>query len=77
MERSTPIIEYFGILTSMSWNSNKWAGEPTAKDIKVSNYGYVKEEAHMHESLNFGHDIYPAEEDGSYIGYSPILQKKT
>src|SRR5688572_27424710 len=73
MNLTNPIIENYGILASMSWNSNKWADKPTDKDLKTSKYGYVKDKAHMHESLNFGHEIYPPEANGYYIGYTPML----
>ncbi|GAB3533098.1 hypothetical protein GCM10027443_17910 [Pontibacter brevis] len=75
METKTTVIENYGILASMSWNSNKWANDPTEQDLKASNYNFVKNEKHMHESLNFGHDIYPSEADGYYIGYTPMLNR--
>jgi hypothetical protein len=65
-----------GILASISWNSNKWAGESTEEDIEKSNYGYVKKEKHMHECLNFGHSIYPLENDNCYIGYTPMFESR-
>ena len=64
MRKEQPIIYNYGILTSISWNSNNWADEPTSADLKKSKYDYVKDNAHMHESLNFGHETLPAEEDG-------------
>lgn len=70
-----PIITNYGILASISWNSNKWAGEPTSRDLAKSNYDFVKDNAHMHESLNFGHEIFPSEHDGYYIGYTPMFNK--
>jgi predicted HNH restriction endonuclease len=69
------IIQNFGILASISWNSNDWADEPTTEDLKASKYDYVKDNAHMHESLNFGHEIYPSEDDGFYIGYTPMFNR--
>ena len=75
METNSPIIENYGILASMSWNSNKWADEPTVQDLKASKYGYVKDKSHMHESLNFGHEIYPAEPNGYFIGYTPMFNR--
>lgn len=69
------IIQNFGILASISWNSNDWADEPTTEDLKASKYDYVKDNAHMHESLNFGHEIYPSEVDGLYIGYTPMFNR--
>ena len=67
------IIKNFGIIASISWNSNDWADHPTEEDLKKSKYEYVKENDRMHESLNFGHEILPSEKDGMYIGYSPML----
>jgi len=67
------IIKNYGILASVSWNSNKWAGDPTFEDVRNSKYGYVKENHEMHESVNFGHDKFPAEDDGYYIAYSPMF----
>lgn len=63
----------FGILASMSWNSNKWAAPATDADIDNSNYDYVKENGWMHEDLNFAHDILPSEEDGTFIAYTPMF----
>lgn len=75
MEHETPIIENYGILASVSWNSNKWAGDPTKEDLKASKYDFVKDKAHMHESLNFGHEKYPTEKDGYFIGYTPMFNR--
>jgi 5-methylcytosine-specific restriction enzyme A len=75
METKPVIIENYGILASMSWNSNKWADDPTEQDLNSSNYDFVKNERHMHESLNFAHEKYPAEVDGYYVGYTPMLNK--
>lgn len=69
------IIENFGILASISWNSNDWSDEPTTEDLKASKYDYVKDNARMHESLNFGHEIYPSEDNGFYIGYTPMFNR--
>lgn len=68
-------IDNYGILASISWNSNGWQGEPTARDLKESKYDSVKDNAHMHESLNFGHEVLPAEAGGYYIGYTPMLNR--
>lgn len=66
------IILNYGILASMTWNSNHWAGHSSEEDKKNSNYGYLKEgNDNPHENLNFGHEIFPAEDDGYYIGYVP------
>lgn len=69
------IIPNYGILTSISWNSNGWKDEPTDEDYKTSKYDYVKEERNMGETLNFGHEIYPIEEDEMYIGYTPLFNR--
>ncbi len=69
------ILKNFGILASISWNSNDWSNEPTPEDLKKSKYGYVKDNDYMHESLNFGHEIYPNEDNGSYIGYTPMFNR--
>ena len=62
-----------GILTSVSWNSNKWSAPATEEDIAHSNYDYVKENGWMHEDLNFGHEQLPCEEDGTFIAYTPMF----
>lgn len=59
----------------MSWNSNRWSDRATREDIAHSNFDYVKKNSRMHEDLNFGHELYPCEEDGMYIGYSPMFNK--
>jgi 5-methylcytosine-specific restriction protein A len=68
-------IENFGIITSISWNSNDWKKPSTDADRDASKYGYVQESDHTHEDLNFGHEVYPSEEDGYYIAYSPIFNR--
>jgi hypothetical protein len=75
MEKEQNTILNYGILASISWNSNNWADNPSEEDLKASKYDYVKDKAHMHESLNFGHDIFPVEEDGYYIGYTPMFNR--
>ena len=69
------MINNFGILASISWNSNGWAGEPSKEDLNKSGYSFVQDEAHMHESLNFGHEKFPIEKGGMFIGYSPKLKE--
>ena len=75
MDKEQNTILNYRILTSISWNSNNWANNPSEEDLKPSKYDYVKDKAHMHESLNFGHDIFPTEEDGNYIGYTPMFNR--
>ncbi len=66
----------FGILTSISWNSNGWSGPATKEDVSKSNYEWVKENHRMVEDLNFAYTIYPAEPDGTFIAYTPMLDRK-
>lgn len=63
----------YGILASIDWNSNKWRELPTAEDLKVSHFGYVIEHGLTFTSLNFGHELYPADEKGFYYGLLPQL----
>ena len=72
---ASPLIQNYGILTSISWNSTGWANNPTTDDLKASKYDYVKGNAHMHESLNFGHNKFPVEGDGYFIGYTPMFNR--
>ena len=65
----------FGILTSISWNSNKWSAPATLLDIENSNYNSVKENEWMHEDLNFGHQSFPCEDDGTFIAYTPMFKR--
>ena len=69
------LIKNYGILASIAWNSNNWTADPTNADLKQSKYDFVKDNQHTHESLNFGHEHYPAEADGSFIGYTPMLRR--
>lgn len=75
MEKPKVVIENYGILASISWNSNDWADHPTDLDLKKSKYEYVKDNVRMHESLNFGHEKYPVEEEGFYVGYTPMFNR--
>ncbi|GAB3861674.1 hypothetical protein GCM10028822_41530 [Hymenobacter terrigena] len=68
-------IKNYGILASIAWNSNDWTADPTEADLKKSKYDFVKDNQHTHESINFGHELYPAEADGSFIGYTPMLRR--
>jgi len=69
------IIDNYGILASISWNSNDWTDKATEEDLKASNFGHVKEYKIMHESLNFGIEKYPVESNGYYIGYTPMFNR--
>lgn len=69
------IIINFGILASCSWNSKKWADDPTNEDIDKSQYAAIRDNGTMHESLNFGHNNFPNESDGYYFGFSSSFNK--
>ena len=68
--------EKFGVMASITWNSNQWKGEPTEEDLASSKYDYVKDHAEALECLNFATDIRPAEIEDWFIGYSPILKNR-
>lgn len=63
--------EMKGVMVACAWNSNGWQGNASKGDYKNSRFGHVKETESMHESINFGHEIYPAEPDGSFIAFTP------
>jgi hypothetical protein len=48
------IINNYGILASISWNSNKWADDPTGDDAKRSKYGYVKDNSYLYKKYPEG-----------------------
>lgn len=75
VKQTETTISNYGILSSISWNSSGWAGHPSKEDLKTSKYDYVKDNGHMHESLNFGHNKFPVEDDGYYIGYTPMFNR--
>ncbi|RZK71226.1 MAG: hypothetical protein EOO85_20220 [Pedobacter sp.] len=66
-------VKNFGILEGIDWNSHNWQYHSSEEDIKKSKFGYVTENSKTHTSLNFGHDIYPADEKGYYPGLLPHL----
>jgi 5-methylcytosine-specific restriction enzyme A len=76
MASENSITANWGILASMSWNSNQWAGKATEEDIGHSKYSFVKTYHSMHEDLNFGIGKFPLEKNGEYIGYTPIFQDR-
>jgi hypothetical protein len=67
------IEKNFGILASVDWNSNNWQAAPTSEDLASSNFGYVVENGITFTSLNFAHDIYPADSHGYHYGLLPQL----
>ena len=60
-----------GILASISWNSNRWQDQASKEDLNSSKFTHVIENHFMNEDLNFGINNFPAEGDGTYIGYTP------
>jgi len=71
------MIKNFGLLMGVDWNSNKWADVSTEEDLKMSDFGFVQENALTYSCLNFGHLQYPADKDGYYGGLLPQLWTKT
>lgn len=63
-------------MASITWNSNRWKGEPTEEDLASSKYDHVRDYAEAHESLNFAFDTLPTEKNDWFIGYSPILNRR-
>ncbi|MEA5138349.1 hypothetical protein [Arcicella rigui] len=73
------IIEekYCGILATIDWNSNKWQNVPTIEDLESTKFGYVEENNKTYTAINFGHEMYPSDEDEYYSGLLPQLWTKT
>ncbi|MEA5260888.1 hypothetical protein VB264_24025 [Arcicella aquatica] len=69
------INEYYGILSPVDWNSNKWQDIPTKEDLKNSNFKYTKDNGVTFTWANFGNELYPTEEDGYYAGLLPPFWK--
>jgi hypothetical protein len=76
MENENEIEIPRGILTSMSWHSNKWNGTaPTKDDLTMSNFEFTQEYKFFAEYANFAHkDKDKLESDDFYIGYSPTMK---
>ncbi|MEZ4941158.1 MAG: HNH endonuclease signature motif containing protein [Saprospiraceae bacterium] len=69
-------IEHFGLLASITWNSNRWQKEPTEEDIVNSHYDHVPIYKITHDALNFAHKTLPLEPDGMFKGYTPSFSKR-
>ena len=69
-------VRNYGILTSIDWNSNNWKDVPAEEDQNSLNLGYVSENGLTYTSLNFGHDIYPADDEGYYHGFLPQFRSQ-
>ena len=70
------VIKNYGILTSVYWNSNKWQALSTEDDLKNSKLGDGFESGTTYTSFNFGHDVFPSDENGFYHGLLPQLWSK-
>lgn len=68
-------LDRYGILTSITWSSARWTKPLTKEDLRKSKYDFVRDNGEAADHLNFGHELYPAETDGTYIGYSPMLNR--
>jgi 5-methylcytosine-specific restriction protein A len=66
-------MEHFGILTGISWNSYGWNYPASKEDLRLTQYESAKINKIQHEDLNFAHYDIPAEKDGWFIGYSPLM----
>ena len=69
--------DYQGILASIDWNSNNWSNIPTDSDINNSVYKFLRQNKYSYTFLNFGHNIYPTNENGYYQGLLPCLYTKS
>jgi len=69
-------VKNFGILTSIDWNSNEWKEQASEEDLNHSNLGNVIDNGFSHSSLNFAHEIYPANDKGYYFGLLPQMWAK-
>ena len=64
-------MKNYGILASLDWNSNQWQDAPTAEDIENAPYEWVKKNQRSNTCLNFGHKLFPAEDENYYLGNVP------
>lgn len=65
-----------GILAAQDWNSNQWQQSSTKEDLENSYFGFDAEEGVNATDLNFGHEVYPADENGFYYGVLPQFNSK-
>lgn len=70
------VFDNAGALAPIAWNSTGWTAELTAEDIANCGFGHVRETGESADVLNFGHNKYPAEEDGCYYGYAPAFKRE-
>ncbi|MFA6060192.1 MAG: hypothetical protein WC756_18470 [Taibaiella sp.] len=65
-----------GILAAQDWNSNQWQQSSTKEDLENSYFGFDAEQGVSATDLNFGHEVYPADENGFYYGVLPQFNSK-
>ncbi|GAA4493255.1 hypothetical protein GCM10023172_01610 [Hymenobacter ginsengisoli] len=66
----------YGILASIMWNSTDWTKPFAQEDLRNTKYDFVRDNGEGADCLNFGYKLYPAEKDGTYIGYTPMFKKQ-
>lgn len=69
------IVERFGVIGSITWNSNRWQSLPTQEDIANSNYENVRINGRTQDCLNFAHENLPLEDGGVFKGYSSSFNR--
>ena len=69
-------VNRIGLVTAVVWNSNKWAGDPSEKDLEhAKGFEHVELYKITGEALNFAHKKYKSDSEGYYYGYSPQMNK--
>lgn len=64
-------MKNYGILASLDWNSNQWQDAPTEADLENTPFEWVKKDQRSDTCLNFGHKLFPAEDENYYLGNVP------
>ena len=60
-----------GILVNIDWNSNHWQAPPMQNDLDNVNFGFVQQNQFSYTALNFGHLIYPPDNNGMFWANIP------
>lgn len=68
---------FYGILAAVDWNSNNWQGPSTPADLEKANFSFVTEQDITYTALNFGHLLFPTDNEGYYRGFLPHLFAKS
>lgn len=58
---------YYGILTRIDWNSNRWQSKPTPEDLATSEYN--KDNSSLYAAFNFAVPTVTSEENTVKAGY--------